>query len=831
MRTNITHDPDLIAEIAARFDLREPNRQALDDLVTWLAGSEPDTDSEAVADLATGVGKTYLMSALVEYLAHQGVRNVLIVTPGSTIQRKTIDNFDAASRKYVPGADLVPVVITPETFRTAETGTLLHDTAALKVFVFNVQQLLAPTAEATRRTRQDDENIGGALYEHLQNATDLFVIADEHHLYSSRARAFNAAISDLGSEALIGLTATPAPEHLPKIRSRYTLGQAIADGYVKTPVIVYRRDGTTDERTQLRDACSLLRVKEQAYSAYRTANPDAAAVKPALFVVCGSIEHADQTGATLAQPDFIGDGDAVLHVTSHSTDEALQALADVENPDSPIRAIVSVNMLKEGWDVKNIAVIVALRTLASQALTEQILGRGLRLPFGARTGIAAVDQVDLVAHDSYRQLLDQRNVLVQRLQATPTTRDVDEHGAATVSPDPVGSGGSGQPAPSSGNAAPTADDSASDDAENSGTTESGGAPTDLDVPSGDGTTVIGFDETDTRTNTPPPQLHDRTPGSPQIVFPRREPRITRVDFTLANVPNSAAERAGQEFTRDTPTFIFRDALEAEHDGEDVRITVRPQEHARAIQDHVIITRVRDDLTETVLRQPEVPRTRESLGGCRRIVDAFLKGAGVTSDDQTAEWTERRRQAALEGIRALIRDAIRNRETRMEHVLAPITLSDHATLVHGDALDAYNDTFIRHTQFTGWQRSITPAVTFDARTTEWELAHLLDRDPNIAWWLRLTPNDPAYISLDTGGRYYPDFVAIDTSGTHWLIEGKADRHAADTDVTAKREAAETWARSVQDSGHEPPWRYMFATETHIRAAAGSWDALIAETRPE
>ena len=56
----------------------------------------------------------------------------------------------------------------------------------------------------------------------------------------------------------------------------------------------------------------------------------------------------------------------------------------MEDPDSPIRAVVSVDKLKEGWDVKNIGVIVALRRLASQALTEQILGRGLRLPYGHR---------------------------------------------------------------------------------------------------------------------------------------------------------------------------------------------------------------------------------------------------------------------------------------------------------------------------------------------------------------------------------------------------------------------------------------------------------------
>lgn len=79
---------------------------------------------------------------------------------------------------------------------------------------------------------------------------------------------------------------------------------------------------------------------------------------------------------------------------------------------------MSVDKLKEGWDVKNIGVIVALRRLASQALTEQILGRGLRLPYGHRVGVPMIDQVDLVAHDSYKRLLEQKDALIQRVAPT-----------------------------------------------------------------------------------------------------------------------------------------------------------------------------------------------------------------------------------------------------------------------------------------------------------------------------------------------------------------------------------------------------------------------------
>lgn len=75
------------------------------------------------------------------------------------------------------------------------------------------------------------------------------------------------------------------------------------------------------------------------------------------------------------------------------------------------------------------------------------------------------------------------------------------------------------------------------------------------------------------------------------------------------------------------------------------------------------------------------------------------------------------------------------------------------------------------------------------------------------------------------RYIPDFIAIDTDGVHWLIEGKADVRANDKDVLAKKEAAERWVRHVNDSGEvEAHWRYLFATETNIKHAAGSWAAL-------
>lgn len=821
MTVDLNYDQALINEVAARFDLRDPNRRALEAVIGAVSKREHGTYLEVVADLATGVGKTFLMSSLIDYVAAQGVRHVLVVTPGNVIQSKTLSNFDEASAKYVAGADHPPFVITPENFRSGSVATALRDQDLLKVFVFNVHQLISPQQKNSRKVREVNENLGAALYNYLENAEDLLVIADEHHLYHKDATAFSGAIRDLHPFALVGLTATPAESDLANVVFQYTLGEAIADQHVKVPVIVYRRDGTKDERTQLQDACTLLRQKRAAYVEYQ-ASSRAPKVNPVLFVVASSIDHAAEVGQLLAGPGFIGDAKAVLEITAESSDEALAALAAVESSDSPIRAIVSVNKLKEGWDVRNIAVIVALRRLASQSLTEQILGRGLRLPFGARTGVPMVDQVDLVAHDSYKQLLAQKDVLRERMQATPTATEVDEQGAATTAgdlpvPDPT--------VPTSD--APSVDPAVAADA--IAEPEEGLVPVAFTTTAVDGADqdALFFIETTQRQAEATPKPQSRVSGSPQIVFPRREPRLTFASFTLADIPNGDAQAAGARFIVEVPTFLAKDALEATRTEQGVTITVTPQRNVEAQQLLTGIDTIREDLTAAILR--EVEETRAERNGARRLTKAFLTGAGVTDETGTAQWGENRRQQAIKGISDLIRAAYARRKRQMSYELVPVTLPIEPVLVDGTAKNAYNDGFVKHVHFVGWQRNVMPVASFDAGSTEWNLAHLLDRDADIQWWLRVYTFGPAFIPT-TDGNYFPDFIALDASGVYWLIEGKSDKNANDADVLRKRDAAEHWARAVRDSDQFGEWHYMFATEGHIKQA-GSWVGLKVATDPE
>src|SRR5690606_3016870 len=137
------------------------------------------------------------------------------------------------------------------------------------------------------------------------------------------------------------------------------------------------------------------------------------AVNPAMFLVCSTIEEANEVAEILTGPDLLGDPDQVLTVTSESPDAGLGALSRVEGPDAPVRASVSVQMLKEGWGVKNIYVVCALRALESQALSEQVLGRGLRLPFGQRTGRQMLDTVEVLSHRKFRDLLTDAGTLLE----------------------------------------------------------------------------------------------------------------------------------------------------------------------------------------------------------------------------------------------------------------------------------------------------------------------------------------------------------------------------------------------------------------------------------
>jgi type III restriction enzyme len=178
---------DTIAEIAARLDLREPNREAVQTLAAEVSQyydvDEEQPPFEAVIDSATGVGKTYILTGAMEvFVAAHGVQDFVIVTPGRTILEKTRDNFTPGHPKSLLGPmSFQPVVITAENFATPAMRAAMDDPSQVKVYLFTVQSLIRPESKQARKTHKYQEGLGAEFYAHLQQTRPLVVFADEHH--------------------------------------------------------------------------------------------------------------------------------------------------------------------------------------------------------------------------------------------------------------------------------------------------------------------------------------------------------------------------------------------------------------------------------------------------------------------------------------------------------------------------------------------------------------------------------------------------------------------------------------------------------------------------
>jgi type III restriction enzyme len=138
-------------------------------------------------------------------------------------------------------------------------------------------------------------------------------------------------------------------------------------------------------------------------------------VKPFMLVVAKDTSHADRIVERIKRDDFFGGRYKDKVITVHSnqrgdeSDETIARLLAVEDPAEPTEIVVHVDKLKEGWDVRNLYTIVPLRAANSTTLVEQSIGRGLRLPYAKRMGVAAVDRLTIVAHDKFDAIINEAN--------------------------------------------------------------------------------------------------------------------------------------------------------------------------------------------------------------------------------------------------------------------------------------------------------------------------------------------------------------------------------------------------------------------------------------
>ena len=139
-------------------------------------------------------------------------------------------------------------------------------------------------------------------------------------------------------------------------------------------------------------------------------------VKPILFVMLNKTAEADNVGDYLRvkyPKELGGDKTLIIHtdkkgeVSKKDVDKARELAREVDEPDCPVNAIVSVLMLREGWDVQNVTVVVGLRPYTSKAniLPEQTIGRGLRLMFRDRVE-DYTERVDVIGNQAFIQFVE-----------------------------------------------------------------------------------------------------------------------------------------------------------------------------------------------------------------------------------------------------------------------------------------------------------------------------------------------------------------------------------------------------------------------------------------
>ena len=375
--------------------------------------------------LATGVGKTRLMGAFIAYLYTQhNIKNFFVVAPNTTIYEKLKrDLSDWNSNKYVFKGlgcfSTPPQIITDDDYRTKNLEIFDSE---VHIFVFNIDKFNKEDANM----KKVNELLGDSFYQHLSNLPDLVLIMDESHHY--RAEKGAQALNELHPLFGLELTATPlvasGSKQIPfkNVVYEYPLSRAIEDGYTRTPFAVTRSNidfyNFGDEqldKMMLIDgiACHENTKRKLEMYALNNSTPEKPIriVKPFMLVVCKDTEHAAWVEAFIKSDEFREGAYKNKTITVHSKQKGAESefntrlLLDVESEDNPIEIVIHVNMLKEGWDVNNLYTIVPLRTAASKILREQMVGRGLRLPYGERTGDKDVDAVMLTAHDKFNDIL------------------------------------------------------------------------------------------------------------------------------------------------------------------------------------------------------------------------------------------------------------------------------------------------------------------------------------------------------------------------------------------------------------------------------------------
>jgi superfamily II DNA or RNA helicase len=364
-------------------------------------------DGKYLLRIVTGGGKSLIIASIIAWLKYaygELLDRFLIITPNLIVRDRLEDDFLKSQKD---GRTIFEKwSISPEEDMNKNVTTALLESGAgpqgmltADIILTNIQELYA-----------GGTNTGRNLSFIKENFPRIAVFNDEAH--NTVADEFTRILSILKGNTLMRLDTTATPERADntypdsKLIYSFDITDAMdAPRPMIKNIIVLQPDARiveitytnakTNERKKItemdeefRDAERRLRpfqwvmdpapmrmLLSIAVNALRAKRTEAgSSYKPLLFVVTMGIAEA-KTAKEFMEKEF---GLKTLIVTEESSDEEREAAKKIGRFESPYDAVVSVFMLREGWDVAEVSVILLLRRILSPVFGKQIIGRGLR---------------------------------------------------------------------------------------------------------------------------------------------------------------------------------------------------------------------------------------------------------------------------------------------------------------------------------------------------------------------------------------------------------------------------------------------------------------------
>ena len=321
-------------------------------VVLWLVPS--NTILEQTADALRDVQHPY--------------RRALELECAGPVEVLRIDEALNLTRARVEGSTVV-IVATMQSFR-------VEDTTGRKVYAqsspFQDHFLNLTTQERARLFEGSDNKLIPSLVNMLRLRRPI-VIVDEAH--NARTDLSFATLGNLLPSCIIEFTATPATTKQPSnVLHRVSAAELKAADMVKLPLRVIARDPS--QREQLLSEALSLRADLEKLAAIEGQHTGEY-LRPILLIQAVRVDDCKDLKARLVSE--FGMNEAEIKISVGNLDE-LESIKDIRATNCPVRVIITVQKLREGWDCPFAYVLCSLRETRSATAIEQIVGRILRLP-------------------------------------------------------------------------------------------------------------------------------------------------------------------------------------------------------------------------------------------------------------------------------------------------------------------------------------------------------------------------------------------------------------------------------------------------------------------